>query len=199
MQWVSIGSIIVILLGTQNFATAQEQVRAIPESYVGTTFRGLALGQTPEEVEKVLAGHGLRCLRNEELPTEHLPLPNPWLEPACRLGWQTLHRGWESLPSYELQIFEMYYGVPFYGILFVEGRAAALSLDAEYFNATDMPVAEFASRIFQNYPVVEGYARPHNVWEGFSEKGEKIVVRAHRSNPVVVITLNPGIEPPSFN
>ncbi|MFD1253476.1 hypothetical protein DEVEQU_00470 [Devosia equisanguinis] len=179
----------------------------VPSGFQGTPFRGIALGQTREQVNDVLRSIGRRCATDEDFAA----LPRG-LGGGLVIADQPLQPCWIVPPSATTQdeitgilmgaiVLGLEMRLPFNAVSFVEDRAAAIAVEPEFFDATGMAAYDFAKGIVDNYPIPDGFSFNAEGWRGFSNKNESVVVQTFNQGryAVLVVMMNAAGNGPSFN
>ncbi|MEO5807727.1 hypothetical protein [Devosia sp.] len=151
---------------------------AVEPGFDGTQFRGLSLGQTRSEVEAALSANGLRCLT----PKEVLGGGTPAVEgmngfTTCRIVAAGDRPQYSVVGLNEALNRELLFGMPFYGVSFLNDVASALSFTPDYFNvgANTTPLS-FAQSIADNYDLPDGLEGTQSGWQGHTSKGEVVTL-----------------------
>ncbi|MDB5528116.1 MAG: hypothetical protein JWR51_1219 [Devosia sp.] len=192
-QWNAL--IAFCLIGTAVMLASVVTVSASPPfapvdaSFSGTSFRGVALGQSRAEVEAALAANGMRCYSPEEIAQGgSVPIENVTGEySTCRIGAD------EELTPFNLQILmnlrlnvDLGNGKPTYAVSFINDVASELALSPLFFNADTMAPSDFAQSIVDNYPLPDGLGAGTDGWVGHTANGEVVTLRVDSRHGVTV-------------
>lgn len=176
-----------------------------PPGYVGTAFRGLALGQSRIEAEAALKAIGYRCAVDAELPND------PFLVASARtIANDPLQTCWMVSDTPELSTTEAQqlagavnvgkgFFFPFRAVWFVEGRATQFGLDFAFFNAPGMSAYDVAASLVDNYDFPNGMQLSGSAYTGLTSKSEKVGVAATTEWKVVSVSYVGGGGTPTFN
>lgn len=165
-----------LLLVTTAAASAAPPFPPVPDDFQGTQFRGLALGQTREQVEMALAAVGKRCYTAREVQAGGTqPIEQFDGYTTCRITDEGEPPELFVLEVNALLNTDLAFGMPVYAVSFFDGRAAAISLTPGFFNSAGTTPYAFAKALIDNYPIV-GFEPTGTGWRGVTDKSELIQV-----------------------
>lgn len=169
----------------------------VPQGFVGTAFRGVALGQSQVEVEAALIGSGFRCLGPSETKRSNSPVG----QTVCELVRADTEA--DVIPFIRMIAFsnEQATGIPMNAITFVDDRASAIAVEPDFFNAAGMSPYDFAKSIIANYPLPNGLDSYGQGWRGVTENAEQVVMLPIMNGQVwyMMVTAATTSSAPSFN
>lgn len=120
----------------------------------GTPFRGVALGQSRDDVERALGAIGQRCMTEAEKQRfDGSPLIENILNwDACRIipADADAQTGFFEI-YFDFTMLEMYSQQPLNSVVFENGLASSLHLQPSFFDADRMDRYAFAKSIVENY------------------------------------------------
>jgi len=180
-------------------AFAAPRFSAVPDDFVGTAFRGVSLGQNRAEVEAALAANGFRCLTTKEYPYDVVQTAG---YTACNI----VRADFIVDASTEMGLmvrytFDQGLGMPYFGVMFANGVASAITLDQDYFNASSTTPHAFAQQFVESYPTSDGLSSYGSGWQGATPSREHIIIHSYLNGraALLIVTAMTDQTTPTFD